>query len=154
MLADRVDRDDVRMPEPGGRVGLVQESVELIGRGRPELGDRLDRHDAIELQVASLVDDAHAAPADLAQDLVIRERWERFVGSGGLVRRHVREIQACIEPFLLPDQLAECADERRVRDTERLRSQVFSAAVLLFPALQEIEERVDLVVAIGRGVRA
>ena len=42
-------------------LGLGPEPVELIGRGVPALGDRLDRHDAVELLVAGLVDDAHAA---------------------------------------------------------------------------------------------
>ncbi len=69
MLSDRMDGDDVRMAEPGDGVGLGLEPLALVRGRESALGDRLDRHDAVELQVAGLVNDAHAAAAQHAHDL-------------------------------------------------------------------------------------
>ena len=88
-LADRVDRDDVRMGELGGGLGLAGEALpDVLLEG--ELGGKhLDGDPALEPLVAGAVDDAHAAPPDLALDgiRVTQRRGEpgrqRLVGGCG-----------------------------------------------------------------------
>ena len=70
-LVDFVDCADVRMVEARRRPGLVDETLPGFGvrcqSGRQELeGDR-----PLEAEVLGLVDDAHAAPAELADDAVL-----------------------------------------------------------------------------------
>ena len=67
-LADGVDRDDVRMGQPGGGLRLAGEALaDVLLEG--ELGrQHLDGDPALEPLVAGAVDHAHAAAADLALD--------------------------------------------------------------------------------------
>ena len=76
VLAEIVDRDDVRMVEPPGRLRFAAEARdhglgvlagELIG------ADRLQRDDALDHRIVAFVDDAHRAAPDLAPDLVFAE---------------------------------------------------------------------------------
>ena len=48
------------------RPRLALESSQPLGVLRQMLGQRLDRHRAVELRVAAQIDDAHAAATDLA----------------------------------------------------------------------------------------
>jgi hypothetical protein len=69
-LVDRVDRDDVRVRELRGRLGLAQEARADLG-AVGELGrQHLDRHLALEAAVARPVDHAHAAAPHLGPELV------------------------------------------------------------------------------------
>ena len=76
LLADVVDRDDVRVRERSGRLRLAHEPfVELallvvVLRGGP---DRLEGHPAPDDRVAPEVHDAHRSLAELALHLVARE---------------------------------------------------------------------------------
>ena len=88
-LADGVDRHDVGMGQLGGGLRLAGEPLaDVLLEG--ELGGQdLDGDPALEPLVAGAVDDAHAAPPDLALDGVgvTQRRGEpgrqRLVGGGG-----------------------------------------------------------------------
>ena len=64
------DLDDVGVLEPGDRLGLGEEAGGGLGRGVGAGQDHLQGAGAVEPDLAGLVDDAHAAAAQLAQDLV------------------------------------------------------------------------------------
>src|SRR5687768_16046351 len=78
VLAARVDRDDVRMAQRGGRARLTEESIEdfLVVK---LLADLLDGHLAIHLWVEAQIDGAYAAGADPPGD-------RDFADLGGNVR--------------------------------------------------------------------
>ncbi len=70
-LPDLVDGADVGIVEDRGRLGLVDEALAgLVVVGQLE-GQELEGHGAPQLDVVGLVDDAHAAAADLAEDTVL-----------------------------------------------------------------------------------
>ena len=69
-LAEVVDVDDVRVPEPGDRLGLVAESGDRVRVGRDRLHD-LDRASPLEVRVVGAVDQAHGPLADEILDLVL-----------------------------------------------------------------------------------
>ena len=72
-LVDLVDRADVRVIERRGGARLAQKPIgglliaDAIGR------QKLERHEARELDVLGLVDDAHAARADGLEHPVVRD---------------------------------------------------------------------------------
>ena len=71
--ADGVDRDDVGVVQAGGGLGLELEPLELAGvQGRGE-GQDLQGHPAAERDLLGLVDDPHAAAADLAEEAEVAE---------------------------------------------------------------------------------
>ena len=68
--ADLVNRDDVGVAEAGHGAGLALEGL-AKGQDVAALArEDLHRHDPIEVELASLVDDPHPAAGDLAQDRV------------------------------------------------------------------------------------
>src|SRR5262245_55731841 len=82
VLARVVDGDDIRVVEAARAFGLAKKPparlLELLVAEFAREPDRLDRHDAVDLRIAPLVDDRHRAPADFALDLVAAERaWSR-----------------------------------------------------------------------------
>ena len=77
VLADVVDRADVRMVQRRGGAGLALEALQRLP-GRGELGrQELERDLAAQPRVLGLVDDAHAAAADPVEDAVVGQRWCR-----------------------------------------------------------------------------
>jgi hypothetical protein len=65
--ADRVHRDDVLVPEVGGRLRLVPKPLELPGvYGRGER-QHFQRDASPQRDLLGLVYHTHAAPADLAE---------------------------------------------------------------------------------------
>ncbi len=69
--ADGVDRNDVRMVQPGGGAGFVREPLEL-----PRVEDscerqHLERHAAVERNLSRFIHDPHPAAPDLADDTEI-----------------------------------------------------------------------------------
>ncbi len=98
-LAHLVDLHDVGMLQAGHRLGLEAKPVQL-GAGRLRAAsEHLQSDDPLETEVPGLVDDAHAATAQLAQDLVSRHE-SRFVALRvGTLRRlsavHRQRIQWC-----------------------------------------------------------
>ena len=73
VLADLEDRHDAGVVEIAGGLGLEVEpqDVGLVGELAGE--DHLQGHEPIEAHLPGLEDDAHAAPRDLADDLVVAE---------------------------------------------------------------------------------
>ena len=75
--AGGVDRDDVRMVQPGSRLGLMSEPIDGPG-GQPQAGaEDLERYLAVERDLTGLVDDAHAAATNLADEFKIAEALYR-----------------------------------------------------------------------------
>ena len=72
-LADVVDVDDVRVSQSGGGLGFGLKAADQLGRSEVAGQDHLDGHRAVEPFLPGLVDDAHAAAADLADQLVRAE---------------------------------------------------------------------------------
>jgi hypothetical protein len=70
LLANRMNRDDLRMLEPRDHLGFGQESAKLPRRRECRLVDHLDRHHAVQPVFSRLEDDPHSTPADFAQDFV------------------------------------------------------------------------------------
>ena len=68
LAADGVDRHDVRVVQAGGGLGLDLEPLQLPRVHRRGERQDLQRHAAAERELLGLVDDPHAAPADLAED--------------------------------------------------------------------------------------
>src|SRR5262249_13668080 len=73
VLADLVDRHDMRVVETGDGLGLVAEASEVVVAGPGPCAEHLQRDEAVEGALAGLVDDAHAAAAEDAVDLVVAE---------------------------------------------------------------------------------
>ena len=73
VVAVLVDLDDPRVLDPGDGAGLDVEPGDLVVRGVGPGQDHLQGDQAIEPDVPGLVDDAHAAAADLGEDLVARD---------------------------------------------------------------------------------
>jgi hypothetical protein len=84
-LADRVDRDDVRMAQPRGGLGLSGEPLpDVLLEG--ELGrQHLDRHPALQPLVPGAIDHPHAPSADLAFDGISVAQSGGEAGGEGLV---------------------------------------------------------------------
>ena len=67
-----VDCADVRMIQRGGCVCFEPKPTSEIHIARNALRYELHRHESSQLQVLGLVHDAHAACADLLEDLIVR----------------------------------------------------------------------------------
>jgi hypothetical protein len=72
-LADSEDGDDVRMVQSSGGLRLAVEAGHALGIEERGRGQDLERDAAAERLLLGLVDDAHPAPADLADDPIIGE---------------------------------------------------------------------------------
>ena len=73
VLADLVDRDDARVVEQRDGLGLVLEPPQLGVVGQHAGLDHLEGDGPVEADLPGLVDDAHAAAAQLLLDLVVAE---------------------------------------------------------------------------------
>ena len=67
------------MVERGQHFGLALEARDTVGFGQDRVRKDLDRHFATELQVASVIDLAHAAGAQQRLHLVVAEHWSDHV---------------------------------------------------------------------------
>ena len=90
LAAHRVNRDNVRVVELGGGEGLGLESAELgrVHRGR-ERKD-LEGHTAMERDLLGLVNHAHTAPADFADDPEVAQISQDLAGIR--VHRQARDL--------------------------------------------------------------
>src|SRR5437870_5657921 len=73
LLADGVDRDDVLVVQAGGGAGFIVEALQLPWIERGSEGEHLEGDAAAERDLLRFIDDAHAAPADLAHQAKIAE---------------------------------------------------------------------------------
>ncbi len=78
VLANRVNRDDILMPQPGDGASLGPQPFKLLRSRSQPFRKRLDRHETIEFLVSRLVHNPHAAAANLPDDLESCDRRERF----------------------------------------------------------------------------
>ena len=69
-FTDVIDLQDVRMPEPGDRLGLDAEACQVIHPHLAPADDHLEGDESIQAQLPGLVNDAHAPLAELPHDLV------------------------------------------------------------------------------------
>src|SRR5688572_13783544 len=77
------------MLKNGGGGGLSPETLhEFLARQRSGQ-DHLHRHDAIEIPLPGLIDDAHAAPCDLVHEIVFTERSQWRTRRTGFWRSQV-----------------------------------------------------------------
>ena len=89
-LADAMDRDDVRVREPGRHARLAQEPLPRRRCAREVRGQDLDGDVAIQLHVAREVNHAHAAAAELALEGVLAgQRGLQIEELGGRLRHDV-----------------------------------------------------------------
>jgi hypothetical protein len=83
LLADLVDRDDMGVIELGDRLGLVPKAAEIVRAGQGTSPDQFDGHQAIELVLTRPIDNSHATPCDLLEELVLtQESGESTRGTG------------------------------------------------------------------------
>ena len=73
VLGEAVHGDDVRVLKPRRGTGLALEPEALVGRPERLRREELQRHVAAERDLLGLVDDAHAAAAQLAEDAIVAE---------------------------------------------------------------------------------
>jgi hypothetical protein len=102
VLAGVEQRHDVGMMQAGDRLGLRQEAHHLVWPGVGAGEDHLQRDDPAQAQVARLVDDAHAAAAQLLQVLVAGDRRGRGArgcspGRVGGMAADLRVLAGCID---------------------------------------------------------
>ena len=83
VLANFVDRADVRVVQRGRSLGLAPEAAEGLWVVGEIVGKELQRDVATKLEVFSLVDDTHAAAADPAEDAVMGNRLTHGLGGRG-----------------------------------------------------------------------
>ena len=77
------DRDDVGVVQPRRRPRLPLEPQHLLGVGEGRIGEDLQGHASAERLLLGLVDDAHAAAADLAEDAVVAQPLQPRRGVNG-----------------------------------------------------------------------
>ena len=73
VLADLEDRHDVGVVQPRRRLRLAAEPLQRLGVVRDLVRQDLQRHPAAQADLLGLVDDPHAAPADLPEDPVVAQ---------------------------------------------------------------------------------
>jgi hypothetical protein len=115
LRADAVDRDDVRVVEQRRRLRLVPEALELaVVEDRGERQD-LQRHAPAERDLLRLVDDPHAAAADLAEQPEVAER-----ATGALVAPVREALRRAVHAVERRERRAEPLRDLRMRREERL----------------------------------
>ena len=72
-LARVVGPHDVRMIQPADRLHLATEAADGLGIVQVAVGQDLQGHDLVEVDLPGLVDDAHAAVADFLQQFVVAQ---------------------------------------------------------------------------------
>jgi hypothetical protein len=159
VLAHLVNLDDVGVLQPGDRLGFPTEACQLVGAGVGPGTQDLQRHHPVQGELPGTVDGAHAALADLLQDLVTRDhrpaprRGRDRHRLGGVGRRQRRSgvegragSQRLIDLELHPQLLGQVGEALLVLGQRRR----------LAPLLAEEELLVDQIedgLGIGRRVR-
>src|SRR5208283_2258710 len=73
VLTDFVDSADIRMVQGGGRLRLSLEAGQGLRVLSDIIGQKLQGDKAVQAYVLGLVDDTHAAAAELFEDTVMRD---------------------------------------------------------------------------------
>src|SRR5262249_24907728 len=100
VFADAEDGDDVGVVQARRGLRLAVKALQVRRAGQARLGQDLEGDVPAERLLHRLVDDAHAAPADLPQDAVVAQ----LPGHGGRVARGRRGRTAYGAEFLEHDQ--------------------------------------------------
>jgi hypothetical protein len=82
-LADVVDRADVGMVQSGGGTGFTSETFQRLRVSGNVIRQELERNETTQFGVLGLVNDAHAATAELFDDAVARDGLADEFGWGG-----------------------------------------------------------------------
>ena len=85
VLADLVDRHDVRMIQLRGGLGFRMEPLHFLATGELAGEDQLEGDDAVEADLAGAINRAHAAAGELTKQLVVAKGVEW--GGGGFAGR-------------------------------------------------------------------
>ena len=93
VLANLIHRNDSGMVKLGHRLGLVLKPAELDIVRKHAGPDHLQRHLTVERDLASLVDDPHAASAQFVVDLVIAEIANAVAVLADRSRLHHRSVR-------------------------------------------------------------
>ena len=83
LLPEVVHGDDVRVVEKRRRLRLALEALQGLVAGGDPGGERLQGHEPVEDRVLGLVDLAHRAAAELADDLVLSDPLELHAVTAG-----------------------------------------------------------------------
>jgi hypothetical protein len=73
LVVNFVDRADVGVIEGRGSFGFALEAAKSLEVLRDIIGQEFQRDETVQLDVLGLIDDTHAAPAQLLQDAVVRD---------------------------------------------------------------------------------
>src|ERR1019366_6471345 len=73
LVVNFVDGADVRMIQCRGGFGFALKAAECLRVFGYLVGQEFERNKATELHICGLIDHAHAAAADLAEDAVVRD---------------------------------------------------------------------------------
>jgi len=87
VLADFVDRADVRVVQCRGSLGLALEAAERLRVLRHVVGKELERDKATKFGVLCFVNNTHPAAAELLDDSVMRDRLPDQLGGCAHVRK-------------------------------------------------------------------
>jgi hypothetical protein len=71
MFAHAVDRNDIGVVQPGGCLRLALEALQMAGIQERMLAQDFQRHTPTQGDLHGLIDNAHAAAADLAEYLIV-----------------------------------------------------------------------------------
>src|SRR5947209_556834 len=85
VLADVKDRNDVSVVKPGSRPRLLAKALQSARVGPERKRQQFQGDTSSERSLLGLVDEAHAATADLAQDSIIANLRRRLAVGGHLV---------------------------------------------------------------------
>ena len=91
LAADGEDRHDVGVVQPGHGLGLAAEPLHRLLIGDGAESEDLERDAAAQRRLLGLVDHAHAAPAELAEDLELAQCRRLLGGRSG---RSMDELDA------------------------------------------------------------
>ncbi len=104
VLSDLEDRHDIRVVQTGRGAGLVAEAVQGLGVAEGAARQDLQRHATAEGDLLGLVDDPHAAAADLAEEAEVADLSR---GRRGLGRLAAARVLADLLGLLEPDHRRE-----------------------------------------------
>ncbi len=82
VLADLVDRHDVRVIEVRRGLRLQAEPLQVVGGREPARSHHLERHHAVEADLASLENDPHPALSDHLDEIVVAKVTDPAIDSG------------------------------------------------------------------------
>jgi hypothetical protein len=157
LAADAVHRDDVWVVQAGGGLGLDAEPLDLPGVHRGGHRQELQRHAAAQRDLLGLVDDPHAAAADLADQPEVAQLAEpgRRVGRRGPdpVRSSNRPLAQVVHQLQRRDQQPQPLGLRRVAGEEVLHVHRIARLEPVGELLDQVLEERFVAVIRARGTR-